>query len=97
MTMQLLASAPLVKNNPKALLLKVEALSDSYAFYFGEDGADWQLLKAGVDARWLSTHTAGGFVGCTIWLYASAHGKESSSVAVFHWFEYTGKDVIYQE
>jgi xylan 1,4-beta-xylosidase len=97
MMMQLLASTPLVKNNPEAWLLKVEALGDSYAFYFGQDGTDWQLLRAGVDARWLSTQTAGGFVGCTIGLYASAHGKESSSVAVFHWFEYMGKDAVYQE
>lgn len=95
--MHLIAFALLEPTTPNELLLKVEALGDSYIFYYTHSGKDWQVLKEGLDARWLSTQTAGGFVGCTIGMYASAHGKESSSVAVFHWFAYKGNDDVYKE
>ena len=45
-----------------------------------------------VDARFLSTETAGGFVGCVIGLYATSLGKQSHNKAHFKWFEYRGKD-----
>ena len=33
-----------------------------------------------------TTEEAGGFVGCTIGMYASANGQDSSNYADFAWF-----------
>jgi alpha-N-arabinofuranosidase len=54
------------------------------------------LLKAGVDAKFLSTKVAGGFVGCMYALYASSYGTASAAKAYFNWFEYKGNDEIYK-
>src|SRR5690606_5636823 len=72
--------------------LKIEARKDTYAFFFGVADDDWILLKEGVDARFLSTREAGGFVGCMYAMYATSNGKESTSVAHFDWFETTTTD-----
>jgi xylan 1,4-beta-xylosidase len=72
--------------------LKIETRKDTYAFFFGVADDDWILLKEGVDARFLSTREAGGFVGCMYAMYATSNGKESTSVAHFDWFETTTTD-----
>ena len=41
-----------------------------------------------VDTHYLSTERAGGFVGCTIGMYASGNGMESENVARFGWLSY---------
>lgn len=38
-----------------------------------------------------TTEEAGGFVGCTVGMYASSNGEESDNYADFGWFELTGK------
>lgn len=96
-SMKLLVSRPVALSQGKSLQLKVVALGNAYAFQYSMDGQKWQILKEGVDARWLSTHTAGGFVGCVFALYASSHGKESSTKASFQWFEYRGNDDIFNK
>jgi xylan 1,4-beta-xylosidase len=50
-----------------------------------------------VDARFLSSHTAGTFTGCTIGPYATASGKNSENQALFKWFEYEGKDPEFED
>jgi alpha-N-arabinofuranosidase len=95
--MKLLASQTVKLSTGKDLLLKILIQTDTYAFAFSTDGKVWQTLMEGVDARWLSTATTGGFVGCTIGPYASSHGKESASKALFRWFEYKGNDDIYKQ
>lgn len=94
--MKLLASQPLSLPAGKPLHLKISARVDSYTFHYSLDGKRWQTLKDGVDARWLSTQTAGGFVGCIYALYASAHGQTTDTKATFHWFEYSGDDEVFK-
>ena len=94
--MKLLASLPLSLRAGNPLHLKIAARVDTYAFYYSLDGKTWQVLKDDVDARWLSTQTSGGFVGCVYALYASSHGQESQTKAAYHWFEYSGNDPVFK-
>jgi beta-xylosidase len=82
--------------SPKELHLKIEARGSAYAFLFGFTRGDWQVLKEGVDARFLSTKIAGGFVGCMYALYATSLGARSTKSAYFDWFEYVGDDEVYK-
>ncbi len=43
---------------------------------FGNGG---QILGENVDIHELSTETAGGFVGCTVGVYATSEGRSSDS------------------
>lgn len=84
-------------NHPKEMMLKIEARDDRYFFYFSPDNKQWMsLVSEGMDAKFLSTQTAGGFVGCVYALYATSQGKASSNKAWFNWFEYQGNDAIYK-
>jgi xylan 1,4-beta-xylosidase len=75
--------------------LKIEAHGDTYSFFLGTRENKWELLKDSVDARFLSTRAAGGFVGCMIAMYATSLGVPSTSTAYFDWFEYAGNDEVY--
>ena len=62
----------------KPLLLKVEGIRDkvtggvAYRFsYSAEKGGAWQTVGSPVSADLLSTHTAGGFTGTMIGVYAT--------------------------
>ena len=57
--------------------------------YFEQNGVK-HCMAQGVDLRPLSTEIAGGFTGCTVGMYASAEGADSSSFADFGWFSYEG-------
>lgn len=48
-----------------------------------------KVLAADVSTKCLSTESAGGFVGCTIGMFATANGKESSNTAYFSGIDYT--------
>jgi alpha-N-arabinofuranosidase len=72
--------------------LKIEAKASTYAFYFAEKKKKWKLLKDGVDASFLSTKVAGGFVGSLFALYGTSNGAPTTSVASYDWFEYKGND-----
>lgn len=87
---ELLASASLASEKP--LELKIEANGSTYSFYYAEKKGKWKLLKEGVDASFLSTKVAGGFVGCLFALYGTSNGEATTSVASFDWFEYKGDD-----
>ena len=76
--------------------LKIEAHGSTYAFLYSTQKETWSLLKGGVDARFLSTRVAGGFVGCMYALYATSLGAPSTSSAYFDWFEYEGNDEVYR-
>jgi xylan 1,4-beta-xylosidase len=90
---QLLASAAL-KNN-KQLLLKAEAKAGTYTFYYATNKNNWQLLKNDVDAVFLSTQMAGGFVGCFYALYATSNGADTKATAAYDWFECKSEDEVY--
>lgn len=95
--MELVASQELVgemARNP--IGLKIEAHGSTYSFLYGTQKDKWTLLKDGVDARFLSTRVAGGFVGCMYALYATSLGTKSTSKAYFDWFEYAGNDEVYR-
>lgn len=94
--MKLLTQQPLSVPANKPLQLRISSMGEAYAFQYSLDGEQWQTLKDGVDARWLSTHTAGGFTGCVFALYASSHGMESNTKAAYHWFEYRGDDEVFR-
>jgi alpha-N-arabinofuranosidase len=95
--MELMASQTLTdEQKSKQLYLKIAARGDTYAFSFAADPDQWILLRDSVDARFLSTKGAGGFVGCVYALYATSLGKPSQSVAHFDWFEYRGDDEVYK-
>lgn len=48
----------------------------------------WQDFVSDVDIRALSTESSGGFVGCTIGMYASGNGKDTGGYADFASFTY---------
>jgi xylan 1,4-beta-xylosidase len=76
--------------------LKIEAHKETYSFSYAESPGQWILLKDNVDGKFLSTRTAGGFVGSMYALYATSTGKPSKNTALFDWFEYQGNDEVYK-
>jgi len=91
--MRLIASRKITdKENTMALRLKIEARGDTYAFLYGYGDRGWRVLKERVDAKFLSTKVAGGFVGCMYGLYATSLGKKARTYAYYDWFEYRGDD-----
>ena len=88
--MELLESKPLNSSNQR-VYLRIEPKKDRYLMSWAVDEKIWNPILE-VDARFLSTETAGGFVGCVIGLYATSLGKQSHNKAHFKWFEYRGKD-----
>jgi alpha-N-arabinofuranosidase len=95
--MELLASQKLgAEWMKKPLRLKIEALGETYAFLYSTEAGKWSALKENVDAHFLSTRVAGGFVGCMYAMYATSLGIPSESRAFYNWFEYTGDDEKYR-
>ncbi|HEX9975551.1 MAG TPA: family 43 glycosylhydrolase, partial [bacterium] len=80
----------------KDLYLKIAAHGNVYSFLYSFDAQTWSLLKDNVDASFLSTKVAGGFVGCVYALYATSLGLPSKNFAHLDWFEYQGDDKVYQ-
>jgi xylan 1,4-beta-xylosidase len=96
-TMELLASVELSGETARSPVgLKIEAHGSTYSFLYSMQKDKWILLKDEVDARFLSTRTAGGFVGCMYALYATSLRTSSASTAYFDWFEYSGNDEVYR-
>lgn len=95
-SMELIAFQKL-KTGTDNLQLKIEAKGKTYSFLFSPDGNHWITLQDNVDAKFLSTKTAGGFVGCMFALYATSQGQPSNSKAYFDWFSYQGEDKVYKD
>jgi len=94
---ELLASEKIEANSEgKSLYLKIAVDGAQYSFYYAVKPGKWILLKDQVDARFLSTRVAGGFVGCMYAMYATSLGKSTVGKADFNWFEYVGNDKIYR-
>jgi alpha-N-arabinofuranosidase len=91
--LRLITEKPITSGEPFDLFyLKIDANGGIYTFYYSLNGADWDLLKDSVDGTFLSTNTAGGFVGCMFALYATSLGQDCDNIARFDWFEYEGSD-----
>ncbi|WP_165749769.1 glycoside hydrolase family 43 protein [Cellulophaga sp. Z1A5H] len=84
-TLELLIEKPLQLNT--SIKLKIEAKGATYSFLFAEGENNWQLLKDTVDARFLSTKVAGGFVGTIYGMYSTSLGVTSENTAEYDWFE----------
>ncbi len=83
---QLLNSIPLRKKN-NAIIFKMEVDEKGYSFYYSVKKNKWLLLRSSMDRSFLSTETAGGFVGCMYGLYATSNGEPSQNTVRFDWYE----------
>lgn len=59
-----------VKGGAGAIGLKVVSHGKTFDFYYAQKENNWELLVAGIDARYLSTANSYGFTGTTIGMYA---------------------------
>jgi len=90
----------LIVENPvqvKTLQFKIEANRGLYNFLYAESPGKWKILKDNVDGKFLSTETAGGFVGSLYALYGTSSGENTKSTASFKWLDYSGNDAIYKQ
>jgi len=94
--MELIAFQKIESNTKNELKLKIETAGDLCSFSFSSNADEWILLQKEVDAKFLSTKIAGGFVGSVYALYATSQGQPSVSKAYFNWFNYEGKDDVYK-
>ena len=92
----LLASEEINNDPGSDLFLKIEANGKFYSFFYGVSPDVWLPVKENVDATFLSTPKAGGFVGTVYALYATSLEKPSNNKAQFNWFEYMSNDEIYK-
>jgi alpha-N-arabinofuranosidase len=85
--MEVLATQPLDSSFAATgeLQLKIVSKGNTYSFYYGQRKNEWHPLKENVDAIFLSTKAAGGFVGCIYALYATSLGLPSKAKAYFDW------------
>nr|GFC35101.1 hypothetical protein [Tanacetum cinerariifolium] len=94
----LLAQEPLKMAKTK-VGLRISQEGDAYRFEFAESPKNWRTLKDKVDARFLSTQVAGGFIGCVVGMYATSSGQPSTNTAAFKYltlkmgFEVIGGEV----
>ncbi|MBB1283781.1 glycoside hydrolase family 43 protein [Flavisolibacter sp. BT320] len=93
-SMELLTSVPLPTANGD-VYLRIQPKKSVYATAYSTDGKKWNSLQE-VDGKFLSTATAGGFVGSVFGLYATSLGKESRNKALFDWFDYKGEDDVFK-
>ena len=84
-------------NEARELYLKIHARGKTYSFSYGFEPGQWTALADNIDGTFLSTKTAGGFVGCMFGLYATSQGTITDRIAYFDWFRYTGDDKIYSK
>jgi xylan 1,4-beta-xylosidase len=82
---ELIASQALSSNQP--LLLRVTADKDRYHFSYSlGNSKQWASLAKDIDTRFVSTRTAGGFVGVIHGMYTTSNGQSSGSKALFQSF-----------
>ncbi len=93
----LVKSVPVQLQKDQEVQFKIEARTDQYAFFYATEKGKWQLMQENVDARYLSTKSAGGFVGCVYGMYATSKGKPSENKAFFNWFEIKNDDDVYKK
>lgn len=87
-------------NEKSRVFMRIAVDGLGAAFYYAlDDGAVqtgkvtesrnfWKLITENVDLSALSTEQAGGFVGCTVGMYASANGMDGGGYADFLGFTY---------
>lgn len=93
---ELVTSKVLNENSNSTIQFKIKAKGSEYAFYYAVKDNNWQLMADHADGKYLSTKTAGGFVGAVYSLYATSNGKTSSNTVDYNWFEIKNEDSIYK-
>lgn len=93
--MELITEVPIQRYRSK-IYFKINAEADSYSFFYATKPNKWNLLKDKVDAKFVSTKTAGGFVGCIYGMYATSSGQPSSNAAAFKYLKYSGNDPVFR-
>ncbi|MBN8837987.1 MAG: family 43 glycosylhydrolase [Sphingobacteriia bacterium] len=78
------------------LQLKVKSTKKGYSFYYAVEKNKWVLVSANMDNKFLSTKTAGGFIGTMIAMYATANGHASNNKAFYDNFYYQGDDEVFR-
>jgi xylan 1,4-beta-xylosidase len=78
------------------LFLRIDAEGEQYSFKYATKRDQWLTLKDKVDGTFLSTQTAGGFIGCVFGMYATSSGRPSSNKASFKYLKYDGRDPMYK-
>ncbi|HEX9956690.1 MAG TPA: glycoside hydrolase family 43 protein, partial [Fibrella sp.] len=95
-SMELLTEVPLTAKAGK-VGLRIASMGGTYSFSFSDDAKNWKLLKDNVDAKFLSTKEAGGFIGCLYGLYATSSGEPTTNSASFQYLTYKGDDPMYSK
>ncbi len=93
---ELVASKMLKGKLDKEVFLKIESKTNQYAFYYATEKNKWQLLEGNADAKYMSTKSAGGFVGAIYGMYTTSNGIASENSAAYNWFEIKNDDDIYK-
>ena len=77
------------QNTPYVDILEIRfRASQQIAKVWIKDTSNFHLVANEIDLLPYTSERAGGFVGCTIGMYTSAYGNESSNHADFAWFFY---------
>ncbi|MCW3786712.1 glycoside hydrolase family 43 protein [Plebeiibacterium sediminum] len=77
--------------NTDHIQLKIESDVDVYRFFYAEKENNWNEIGPELDAKFLSTNTAGGFTGCLYAMYAFTDNENKDLKVKYHWFKYSGK------
>jgi xylan 1,4-beta-xylosidase len=85
-----------IKMNGDRILFKVNAMNDQYDFQYALTTGKWEKLGGSQDGKFLSTETAGGFVGALFGIYATSGGIKSANKAIYKSITYVGKDEVYK-
>ncbi len=93
--MELLIQQPLEKTSG-TLHVRIDVQGAQCHFQYSSNGRKWSVLKDSVDATFLSTQVAGGFIGCVFGLYATSSGEATSSEASFKQLRYRGDDPVFE-
>jgi alpha-N-arabinofuranosidase len=94
---ELVKSESLPLKSGQEVFFKIEADNDHYTFYYATSKNQWKVLADNVDGKYLSTKSAGGFVGCLYSMYATSNEKPSANAAAFNWFEVRNDDEVYKK
>lgn len=70
---EILAQQELTNGFKGKIHLKVQCSGGKFSFFYKVKGNDWNLLASDIDASYLSTERAGGFIGTILGFYASSN------------------------
>ncbi len=73
-----------------SIQLKIEVDNDVYRCFYAVEDGNWLKIGEDLDAKLLSTQTAGGFTGCLYGLYAFTDENTDKLKAKYNWFKYVG-------